>query len=70
VLVYLEVFKEIKTADLPTEEQLAAVDVTDMSELERCEILADLKVLYGADCKYRKHLCGHLEGVACKVEVL
>ena len=70
MLVYLEVSKEIQTANEITTEQLAAVDVTDMPEQERLEILADLKVLYGADCKYRKHFCGHLEGVACTVEVL
>ena len=64
MLVYLEVSKD----SIETTEQLAAVDVTDMLEQERCEILADLKVLYGADCKYRRHLCGHIEGVGCILE--
>ena len=68
MLIYLEVSKEIEVGIFITTENLAAVDVTDMPEQD--EILADLKVLYGTDCKYRKHLCGHIEGVSCELEVL
>ena len=70
MLIYLEVSKEIEVGGFTTAENLAAVDVTDMPEQERCEILADLKVLYGVDCKYRKHSCGHIEGKSCELEVL
>ncbi len=46
-------------------EKLACLDVTENNKAERADIMANLKVLYGADCQYYEHDCGHAEHKPC-----
>ncbi len=44
---------------------LASLDVTANAESERQDILQSLKDIYGVDCKYTWHDCGHDEEKPC-----
>ncbi len=44
--------------------ELARLDLTDNTEGERVEVLANAKILY-PDCLYFWHQCGHDEAKAC-----
>ncbi len=46
-------------------ELLASLDVTENMEPERLEVLAIARALYGDECGYYWHDCGHDEGKPC-----
>ena len=66
MIIYYEAYRMTGEGDLARAEEVAAVDVTAMTEQERADTLTDMKVIY-PDCQFRQHLCGHLNGVACQV---
>ncbi len=41
--------------------ELARLDLTENTEVERQEALINLRLLYGTECKYYLHICGHEE---------
>ena len=45
--------KEIDRLDL------ACLDLTDNTEAERQEVLANARIIYGTKCSYFWHSCGH-----------
>lgn len=46
-------------------DMLASVDVTRNTEAERAVLLADVQALYGSECSYFWHDCGHIENRPC-----
>jgi hypothetical protein len=51
-------------ADKTVEPDFARADVTDLSEADRAQVLAELKIIV-PDGVYRRHICRHEEGAAC-----
>ena len=70
MILYYEVHKLVKTDMGMGLEEMAAIDVTNMTDDERKDTLAKLRIVYGTDCQYRGHACGHLDKKACEVEQL
>ena len=69
-IIFYEVLEVVLADGGQDMSEIAAVDVTGMSEQERAATLADLKALYGTGCTYRKHSCNHDEHKDCTKEVL
>ncbi len=67
MLTLLEVRQTITPADLLENPviQLARLDLTENTEAERQEALANARILYGPDCKYYWHDCGHDKNGLC-----
>lgn len=69
MLTLLEV-KRIINPDDPNKteiEELARLDLTENTEAERQEVLANARILY-PDARFYWHSCGHDEGNPCWTE--
>ncbi len=65
MIIFYEVTENTVVDGEPSTNELAAVDVTAMTEQERADILTDLKTIYGESCAYHQHNCQHDEGLSC-----